>query len=221
MATLASKILARATRTLQDAGGTRWPQADLLDWLNAGQREILVARPDACNLGAELTLVAGVRQQLPANGVKLIGVTHNTTGTMAAITPCDRSMLDAYYPNWRASAQRDTVQHTMYDALEPRYFDVFPPVLAGTKVFANYAATPLDLNAVNQNINVADTWENALLDYVLFRAFSMDAEVADATQRALAHLGLFNGTTGAEVKATAGVSPRNTKNAQPATEVQQ
>lgn len=215
MATAASKILTRASRSLQDAGGVRWPELTLLDWLNAGQREILVVRPDACNLGAELTLAAGVRQQLPTNGVKLLNVSHNTGANagLAAITPCERSMLDAYTPGWRNGIQRGVVQHTMYDAMEPRFFDVYPPALAGTKVFANYAATPADLTMANQNINVADTWENALLDYVLFRAFSMDAEAADATQRALAHLQLFNGTTGAEIKATAGVSPRNTKNA--------
>lgn len=207
MATPASTILGRARTTLQDADAVRWSAAELRDWLNAGQREILVVRPDACNLGAEFTCAAGVRQQLPSNGVKLIGVTHNTNGIKRAVTACSRDVLDAQVPGWRAAAARDQVIHFMFDEREPRYFDVYPPASTGNKLFINYAATPVDLTSDAQNINVGDVWANALLDYVLFRAFSKDAEAAGMGERALAHLAAFNTACGVEVKATTSVSP--------------
>ena len=58
------------------------PAAELVRWLNDGQNEILLFRPDALNATTTATLAAGAHQSLDAMGLspapaKLLEVTHN------------------------------------------------------------------------------------------------------------------------------------------------
>ena len=82
----AQSIIRRCVETLQDTTSIRWPVAELVRYLNDGQREIIVHRPDAMVTNAAQALVAGSRQAIPSNGTKLIDVVRNTGGTTCLMT---------------------------------------------------------------------------------------------------------------------------------------
>lgn len=74
MAITAQSIVRRVIETLQDNTSIRWPVAELVRYLNDGQREVVLYRPDSMVTNAAVTCVAGTKQALPANGAKLIEV---------------------------------------------------------------------------------------------------------------------------------------------------
>lgn len=213
MAVAAATVLSMAATILQDSAGKRWPATELVTWLNAGQREIVVYRPDATSKLASVPLVAGTRQVLPADGAKLIDVPRNTNGP--AIRLVDRKILDAQLPGWHTS-KGGVIVHFMFDDRDPRAFYVYRPAANGAAVDALYSAFPADVAApaagvqaaaVVGNIGVPDIYETALLDYVLARAYAKDAQVAGNAARAQAHYMAFGNALGVELKGTLQFGP--------------
>jgi len=74
----AKAILDKAEVLLLDPTNVRWPRNQLLDYLNDGQREVVIYRPDASMEDRVVALVdASTRQTLPANGLRLLDVVRN------------------------------------------------------------------------------------------------------------------------------------------------
>lgn len=186
MTTTAQSIIKQAQTLLKDLGGIRWPATDLMDALNAGQRDIAVLRPDMMATAAALALSDGARQQVPANCAKLIDIPRNTVGQ--AIRQVGRDDLDAVAPDWYSRPGALTIKHFTHDPREPNFFYVFPPAATGASVQIVYSALPVDLAApggaaygtVTGNIAVPDLFANALLHFVLFRAYAVDSEGGNA-----------------------------------------
>jgi hypothetical protein len=74
MTIAAQSIVRRVVETLQDSTSVRWPISELVRYLNDGQREVVLYRPDSMVTNAVLTCVAGSRQTLPSAGSKLIEI---------------------------------------------------------------------------------------------------------------------------------------------------
>ena len=214
----AQQIIRRCVETLQDTTSIRWPVAELVRYLNDGQREVVLYRPDAMTTNATVTCVAGTRQTLPADGAKLIEVIRNAraAGTKRAVRMVNREILDAQMPGWYAMAGVDDVLHFMYDPRDPRVFYVYPPATTNTQLDIVYAAYPTDIvepadgatyTAVTGNISLPDIYGNALQDYILYRAYTKDSEYAGNGQCAQAHYAAFANALGIEIKATVAVAP--------------
>lgn len=218
MAITAQSLIRRCVETLQDTTSVRWPVAELVRYLNDAQREVVLYRPDAMVTTATVALSAGARQALPANGSKLIEVIRNSGGNKRAVRLVNRHILDAQTPNWQNATGVTEILHYTYDPRENRVFYVYPPAASsGASVELIYSAYPTDLaepadgalyTAVTGNISVPDIYGNALVDYVLYRAYSKDAEYAGNAQRAQAHYALFQSSVGTEASATAVVAPK-------------
>ena len=217
---ISSSIITKAQRVLQDATGVRWDSSEMLGWLNSGQREILLFKPNAYVKYAPMQLVAGTRQLLPDDAVQLIDIPRNmgTTGTTPgrAIRQADREALDAAVPMWHAATANAVVRHYIYNVLEPRAFYVYPPQPTTGRgyVEAIYGATPADA-ILSGAITLDDIYETPLLDYMLYRAFSKDSEYANA-QRATMYYQSFLQAIGGKARvegvANPAVSaPANTK----------
>ena len=214
----AQQIIRRCVETLQDTTSIRWPVAELVRYLNDGQREVVLYRPDAMVTNATVTCVAGTKQTLPANGAKLIEVIRNAraAGTKRAVRMVNREILDAQMPGWHTLAGVDDVLHFMYDPRDPRVFYVYPPATTNTQLDIVYAAYPTDIvepadgatyTAVTGNISLPDIYGNVLQDYILYRAYTKDSEYAGNAQRAQAHYAAFANALGIEIKATVAVAP--------------
>jgi hypothetical protein len=212
----------RAVETLQDPTSIRWPVNELVRYLNDGQREIALYRPDSMVTSATAPLVAGAKQTLPAGGTKLIDVVRNTAGDKRAIRLTNREILDAQVSGWYGLPGVTEILHFMYDVRDPRTFYVYPVAAAtGASVELVYAALPVDIaepadgslyGAVDGNISVPDIYGNVLLDYILYRAYTKDSEYAGNAARSQAHYQLFTNALGMEIKGTVGVAPTSKGN---------
>jgi hypothetical protein len=222
MSIAAQALIRRVVETLQDTTSIRWPVAELVRYLNDGQREIIVHRPDAMVTNASLTLTAGTKQSLPANGAKLIDVVRNSAGSKRAIRMCAREILDAQSPGWHNLSGVTEIVHFMFDPRDPKVFYVYPPAQsAGASVDLVYSALPTDIaepaagtdySAVSGAISVPDIYSNALQDYVLYRAYTKDSQYAGNEARAQARYAAFANALGIEIKATVAVAPQSVGN---------
>ena len=217
MSIAAQALIRRVVETLQDTTSIRWPVAELVRYLNDGQREIIVHRPDAMVTNASVSLASGTKQSLPANGAKLIDVVRNSAGNKRAIRMCAREILDAQSPGWHNLSGVTEIVHFMFDPRDPKVFYVYPPAAAsGASVDLVYSALPTDIAepaagtdfaAVTGNISVPDIYSNALQDYVLYRAYTKDSQYAGNEARAQARYAAFANALGIEIKATVAVAP--------------
>lgn len=214
--TTAASIVLRAQTALQDASGVRWPATELVGHLNDGQRELSRLRPDLTAALRTLTLVEGFYHALPAEYAALISIPNNTTGTRKRITKVDLMQLDAVDPAWRNKTPAATVLHFMHDMRDPRSFYVYPPVAAGTQVTAAVSEYPTDVPAptgatsttVSGNVAFTDQWADALLNFVLYKAYSKDAEFGGNAQLAASYLGLFNAAVGSQLQSATAVASK-------------
>lgn len=191
----AQSILNKARITLQDSTSVRWPDAELLGYLNDGQREVAMRRPDACSVLGNVTLVAGTKQAIPDSGTAVLQVIRNmgsggtTPGKVIRHVPM--SLLDANVPDWHTKTPVSEILHAMVDGRKPEVFYVYPPATAGTQLEVLYAAPPADVTTASDPISIDDVFAAPLYDYVCFRAYTKDQDLSGNVERAKAHFELF------------------------------
>lgn len=79
MSVTVASVISRVESILQDAGNIRWPESELLLWVNDAQREIALLKPDATATNTSSLLVAGTKQTIPDDGNRLLRVVRNMT----------------------------------------------------------------------------------------------------------------------------------------------
>jgi len=212
-----SSILDRASIILQDTTNIRWPSDELLGWLNDGQREIVLRKPDAYTKTSSVMLTASeTKQAIPSDGIILIDVIRNMgTGVTPgrAITRTERYILDGQRPNWNTETASATVKHYMFDERNQKTFYVYPPQpTTPGYIEIVYSAAPADLATVASTLTLDDIYASALLDYTLYRAYSKDADIApSAPQRAVGHYQAFMQSIGAQEQAESRYDPNMPK----------
>ena len=218
MAISAQSIIRRVVETLQDRTSIRWPVAELVRYLNDGQREIVLYRPDSMVTNATVELdPQNSKQSIPSNGAKLIEVIRNTEGSKVAVRLTSRTLMDATSPEWHSHPNpNNEIHHYMFDPRDPKTFYVYPPAGDNCSVELVYSSFPTDIpepvdgslyGAVVGNISVPDIYGNILQDYILYRAYTKDSEYAGNGARAQAHYAAFAAALGIEIKATVAVAP--------------
>lgn len=221
MGTVTAKaIIDKASIQLIDLANIRWTRDELLSWLNDGMRQIVVIQPSATSTTASVQLVAGTRQTLPTGGWLLLQMYRNmgTSGTTPgrAIRIVSRELLDNFNPNWHTDAQKAEVRNYIYDIQDQLAFYVYPPNTGTQYVELNYSVQPADLTSESQVIPIFDIFQSALVDYILYRACSKDAEYAPGLQLAQGYLSTFvaaiQGKSGTEATndPVQSLNPRNT-----------
>ena len=222
MAIPAKFIIRRVVETLQDPTSIRWPVPELVRYLNDGQREVKLHRPDTVRQTGDIALVAGSRQTLPANADKLIEIWHNKS-SKRAVQMVDRRILDDQTPGWHALPASADILHYTYDARVPTEFFVYPPAIGGNSLVGAFSVNPTDIaepadgslyTAVAGNVAVIDALTNCLQDYILYRAYTKDSEYAGNGARAQGHYAAFANALGIEVKGTMGVMPSTLRKVQ-------
>lgn len=215
------EIIAKAQTLLQDTTGVRWPVLELQGWLNDSYREVVNLRPDANTQTGEFVCAAGARQVLTstfANALRLIEVVRNTAVASAkgAVRIVSRRMLDDQRRNWYAETPTVDVQQYMFDPRLPKEFLVYPPATTAARLEVIYSSVPaahelseaqLTNPATADVIRLDDSYANALVDYVVYRAYSKDAEYAANANRAVAHYQAFQTALTGSAQANATSQP--------------
>lgn len=215
------ELVSKAQIILQDATSTRWPVTELQSWLNDAYREILLIRPDINTKTATLTCVAGTRQNVStqfSNALRLIDVVRNvaTTSAKEAVRVVDRRVLDDQRRGWHAETGTVNIQHFMFDPRVPKEFLVYPPATTSAQLEVVYSEVPtahtlteaqLINPATTEVIKIDDSYANAILDYMLYRAYSKDAEYAANAQRAVSHYQAMQTALGAKSQSDTALGP--------------
>jgi len=218
MTTPATYVLQQVSQTLQDPDQIRWNYSELAGYLNDGQIEIITKRPDLKTARITFTPVDGAVQQIPSNALALMDVTQNATGRKRALTKVDQLLIEAVQRDWQSLPAATEFVHFMHDPREPRRFLLYPPAKAGGAVvlLCSMYPTPVvqelsfDFAPISfGNIDVPDEFANALRDYILYRAYSKDAEFGGNTQLSASYFQLFNAALGAQLQSTATVAPKS------------
>ena len=210
---LGSAIISRAQIVLQDTTAIRWPLAELLGWLNDGQREICGVFPELSSVIANITLVAGTKQSLPPGGIALLSVTRNmgvggaTVGNTIRKVPKD--ILDSQVPTWHTQAGVTALLHYVYDTRAPRMFYVYPPSVVSNQIEATYSTSPTDLPTSATAISIDDIYANPMIDYVLYRAYGKDLELAGNADNSEKHYTKFQAFLSAKKTVDASLQPED------------
>jgi hypothetical protein len=190
-------LIERARNILQDTTGVRWPEKELIEYMNDAQLEVVLHKPDASSENGLFTCVQGARQTLASitGALRLLDVMRNmgTNGTTPgkAVSLIGRGVLDAQRRAWHSETAASAVDHYVYDSRDPRTFYVFPPAVSGIRLEILYSKTPTTLTSGNSPLQVESIYYNALLDFMLYRAYSKDADFAANLERAMMHYQAF------------------------------
>ena len=211
-------ILDRASRIIQDTSNVRWTKAELLDYFNDAQREVVLHRPDAKTVNETFTCAASSKQTLPAAALRLIDVVRNVDGRV--VTQVSRQVLDEQLPTWHnePAAGATEVKHFVYDPRDPKTFYLYQKPQNTVQIEIVYSTAPTavvsstgddnDLSDITSTvIGLDDVYSNPLLDYVLFRAYSKDTEYAGNMERAAMHLQNFANSLGVKMQIDAAITP--------------
>lgn len=222
----ASEIMAKAAVLLLDEENVRWPLQELAGWLDEGVRAVVTVKPSASSFIITLELAKGTRQSLPddASILQLLDLIRNVEGSNGAagraIRSASRAELDSNEPRWHDPSYvpfRKEVRQFVFDAGLPREFFVFPGNDGSGKVEAAVAKLPAtivsrhggDVAVVSTwdiEVGIADQYQPALLDYVMYRAFSKE-DPAAAPQRAVTHYQAFATAIGLRSQVETATSP--------------
>lgn len=215
MAVLISGLIRRAQRILQDVLGTRWDEPELLDWFNDGRRELAVVKPAEFAVRLPVELEPGTLQRLPKDAFQLLRVDCNLLSVSPrqpgrAVTIVERRVMNTMHPRWQedeAFPFEAQARHYVYDDIEPTTFHVFPGNDGTGAVEVSVAVLPADATATSEPIGVRDIFANALVDYMLYRAFAKDADYPGNAERSGTHYAAFASAIGAKASVEAAITP--------------
>jgi hypothetical protein len=179
---LAATILDEAASQLLDKNHRTWPADDLLGFLNEALRATAFVKPDMYTVEGFITLKAGVLQALPDDGLALISITRNASGRI--ITQVDKDLLDESNRFWPQGTQESDIEHYTADSRNPRRFTVFPPSDGTSSIEVLYGAVPPELAYDTDEMSVPDSYQTALVSFVMGKAYEKNSKRQDLTKGA-------------------------------------
>ena len=209
--TTVGTVIRNAKLVLQEvtAAGTRWTNEELIGWLNESYQAIVQIKPDASSINASVSLVQGTRQEIPQDGLRLIDVVRNTAtaSDKLGILVTTRRALDTTRRGWHADEQSVNIEQYVFDDQDPTRFYVYPPAAAGAEIELIYSSTPTPHNQDqglealrNEPLRLNDSYAPVITDYILYRAYSKDAEHAANLNRAQMHMQSYMSALGQKVE---------------------
>jgi hypothetical protein len=152
---------------------------------------------------------SGAKQVLPPEGLRLIKVEANTVSG-EPITLIDVDILNEQVPNWRKTrTETKNIEHYVYDDRDPKHFYVYPTPVDALEIDLVYSVAPAAPASKGSTITIDDIYFNALVEYVLYRAYQRDTENQANMSRAAAHYSAFDVALSGKIQADAAASPNN------------
>lgn len=188
-------VVTRVSQLLQDTTHIRWPLDEKLQYITDACREVCFYKPDAYNKTDVMMLVAGTKQGIPSDGTMLLDVVRNmgVGGATPGIAPrvVSRDILDAQTPSWHTATPTVEVKHYTFDPQSQKTFYVYPPNTGTGSLEVVYAAEP-EAAATGNSLGLDAIWLPLVVNYVMYRCYSKDAEYAANASLAAAYYQAFN-----------------------------
>jgi hypothetical protein len=203
----------------------RWTVAELLGYLNDGMLEVAFYRPDQFTNTFDMIINAaygGSKQYMPTGSRLLISVNSNGLTTVggvtadcvgAPVTQADLALSRTFFkapctPTGGVGDYR--VLTYSYDAKDPNFFYVSPPVPAGGQSVVNVTAVqdpisylPSDYTGATLFNSLLDPkFYNALKFFVMGRAYEVDTESGTSQAESERFYKKFYNTLGVAYKQT-------------------
>ena len=191
-----SRVVTQAASILADAGGTHWPQAQLVMFANDGVSMLAAALPHEFAEPLTITLTPGAEQQIPA-GYSDIAEIIGTVDSSGNVQTYDWMEEESRAPARLLGAY--TCAGGGGVSILPRFkivgsgrgvFTVTPAPTAATDVRVMAIAEPPLIDVTNFTtvlVPLGTEFEPILTDYVVMRAYEVDAESDVANDRAAYH----------------------------------
>jgi hypothetical protein len=205
-----TEIIKRCEIITQDKTSVRWPKREWLDWYNDAILFVVNLRPDKSVKNVDFIVdETNSKQSIPADGLSLLTITRNVASGRP-IRSIPRNQLDDQIFDWHIQTGND-IDHFIYDVLDPKSFYIFPrPVGPGHVIEIVYPFAPVaviiddaDFDTDTQVIGIDDSFVNPILDFMLYRGYSKDAEYAENGARATSHMQAAQNSIGGKTKADA------------------
>lgn len=227
----ARDIFAKAGILLNDTGELttvrRWPLPELCGWLNDGLKAIVIQKPSATAENVSLPLVCGTLQTIPEGYVSILRPVRNVRNNQSdrkprrTISVIAEDQLNNLDPTWHdeySVRYSQQAKHFIFDEVNPRAFYVYPGNDGTGSMEAVLCAEPQeikpiagknenDLDAYDVNVELDSIYSGVLLDYVLYRARSKDAQESGNATRAALHYQQFANALGIKINVEANTSP--------------
>lgn len=210
-------LIDRAETITQDKTSVRWPKQEWLNWYNDAILFVVNHRPDKSVKNVDFVVDnTDSKQALPADALALFTVTRNKVSGRP-IRQLSRNQLDDQYNDWHMHMD-DDVDHYIYDERDPKNFYIYPRPTGANHVieiihpYAPAAIVIADFDTDTTVIGVDDSFVNALLDFMLYRAYSKDADYAANAQRAVNHLQAAESSLGIKTQADSATIRQENRN---------
>lgn len=200
----AADLIVAVSRLLNDAEPgyehIRWTRADLLEYLNDAQKQVYLYRPELYAQTDVFALVPGARQGPLPDGCQLQKII-GSVGDVGRARKVDDGLLQAFADTGCAPVNVSDdyrVRGYSFTPQDPMSFFVDPPVPDDGRSYtvalvcqqAPEAITLAQLDDAdprNDRLVTPARMHNALVEWVLYRAYSVDMESAQSFAKQEAH----------------------------------
>lgn len=178
---LCSVILQNVNFVLDDPNNTKFSLTQKIAAINSALQALISYRPDAASYTTMMLLVAGTRQTLPSDGVRLLKVIRNRgqsglSDAGRAIRKADMLVQDALIPDWHETTGQTTIDEYFYDSITPKDFYVYPPApvspIIGVDI--SYVRVLPTITAGTDTLPVDDYFAPAIQEWMLYSLWCGD-----------------------------------------------
>lgn len=215
---LCSVILQNVNFVLDDPNNTKFSLTQKIAVINSALQALISYRPDAASYTAMMLLVAGTRQTLPSDGVRLLKVIRNRgvsglSDAGRAIRKADMLVQDALLPDWHLTNGQTVIDEYFYDPLQPKEFYVYPPAPVSPQIGIDisYVRVLPTITATTDTFPVDDYFAPAIQEWMLYSIWGSDDEQSPNYGAAQGHLQTFFSLLQVKANSDIASSPRAVK----------
>lgn len=178
------KIIDRVSRELVDPRNVRWFRSELIQYLSEAVGVIAARQPGLFAKSKDIS-VTQCPISIPDDGFSLLGV-NSIDGISAQYVLIEK--LDQMYPRWRLDkGEPNCWTKSDYD---PKHFWIYPQPSSSVTVSILYAQD-VKITDESGDITIPNIYEGALVDFVMYRAYSRDGENTSEANKAQQHFQSF------------------------------
>jgi hypothetical protein len=178
---LCSVILQNVNFVLDDPNDVKYSLTQKIAAINSALQALVSYRPDAASYTTMMLLVAGTRQTIPSDGVRLLKVIRNRgasglSDAGRAIRKADMLVQDALIPDWHETTGQTVIDEYFYDSITPKDFYVYPPapVSPVIGVDISYVRVLPTITAWTDTLPVDDYFAPAIQEWMLYSLWCGD-----------------------------------------------
>ena len=200
----ASDIITEVASQLNDDNNVTWPIALLLGYITTAEEAIVTIRPDTFSTISTMKLAVGTKQNIPAGSLRLLDIKRNM-GTDGAtpgrvVNTVESASVDLFAYGHHSDAGATEITDYSYDERTPDYFYCDPPSDGTGWIEVSISRSPPVVTTEGQTLSLKDIYRNAIIQWCMFRAYSIEVDSVSSQRRAAKHEESFYGLMGKKFK---------------------